>query len=164
MRNGVLISALAGAMFVGGCVTCGHKECPVCNPPKDDSGSRLAAPAEATSSTRSYQLPAADLVKHLEAALVAQGFTIASSQNGVIQTGWKEYPGEYHIARRWQEQSRFRVSVIPDVADPTTWSRYEVGEETQRRSNEKANWEPAGRRPERASQVYSAIAPASQSR
>ncbi len=155
MRRFVVISA--AAMWVGGCVACGHKECPVCNPPRqgvDAISAAVGTPVQV------YPMPAAELAKHLERALVEQGFTIVSSEGGVIQTDWKSYPGEFHIARRWQERSRFRVTVIPDVANPTTHSRFEVAEETQRRSNDKAKWEEAGRRLERAGQLHGSIAPA----
>ena len=82
---------------------------------------------------------------------------ILSADNGVIQTDWKAYEGEFHIARRWQDRTRFRISVIPDVNDPANASRFEVAEETQRRSNERANWESADRHPERIDALVQAV-------
>src|SRR5690242_5573640 len=121
--------AAAGLLFVGGCTACGHKECPVCNPkaaPEAQLRSEAAAPSTTAAQVKVYPVAPAELVKRIEAALKAQGFSITSSQAGVIQTDWKDYPGEFHIARRWDEQSRFRVSVVPDVNNPTGASRFEV--------------------------------------
>lgn len=165
MRN--LLSAVLGIvlMFLGGCAAtrcccpdCSTCVCSTCNPkqgaltkPADFAGT--APVVQGTAGVKVYSVSPSQLVSQLEQALKDSGFTITNSEAGQIQTDWREYEGEFHIARRWGERSRFRISVIPDVNNPTGASRFEIAEETQRRSNEKANWEPASARPQRVQEL-----------
>src|SRR5215211_1041412 len=47
---------------------------------------------------------------------------------GSFLTSGQRFPGEWHVARRWQELTRYRVTVIPDFDNPSTHSRVEVRE------------------------------------
>ena len=84
---------------------------------------------------------------------------IEQEKSGTFTTGYKEYPGEWHIARRWQERTRFRVSVIPDFDNPTGKSRLEVAEETQTREADGMTWKNMSEvaRPERAAELLKQI-------
>jgi len=78
---------------------------------------------------------------------------------GAFVTGYKTYPGEWHIARRWQERTRFRVVVIPDWDEPTARCRLQVSEETEQRAADVQAWQeaPELQRPERAKELMDAI-------
>src|SRR5438105_16064 len=80
---------------------------------------------------------------------------IEQVQEGVIITGWKPYAGEWHVARRWQERTRFRIAIIPDWNAPTERSRLEATEETQTRAADGQRWEAveALDRPQRSRDV-----------
>jgi hypothetical protein len=84
---------------------------------------------------------------------------VEQEKSGSFITGYKEYPGEWHIARRWQERTRFRVSVIPDFDNPTSKARLEVAEETQTRAADVQEWKPSSdiARPERAKELLEQI-------
>jgi hypothetical protein len=116
--------------------------------------STFPTPETLNTASRSYQAPAGDIVAALPTALAAEPMklAVADSRNGTLQTSWKEgYRGEFHIARYWQERSRFLVSVSPEWQNPQGVSRIDVREETQERSNSRANWSTAQHgRPERA--------------
>jgi len=161
--RGYVLAAATAMLAVGGCATnkcccpdCRQCVCQTCNPAGANQLTNSGAPAN---EPQVFKVPAADLVKRIQGELEKQGLSITSAQDGVIQTDWKEYEGEVHIARRWQERTRFRVSVIPDVNNPTGASRFEITEQTQRRSNEKANWEAGNPRPDRAKELAQQIAP-----
>ena len=164
MFRAYVLSAAAAMLCVGGCAAnkccCGDPQKCACQTCNIKGGDRLSNTGGTAGEVQVFPIPASELVKQIETALVRQGLIVASSQNGVIQTDWKTYEGEMHIARRWQERSRFRVSVIPDVSSPTGASRFELTEQTQRRSNEKANWEAGSPRPERAKELAGQIASA----
>lgn len=144
------------------CPDCSQCVCSTCNPQKGS----LSKPAEfqgaapvvqGATGPKVYAVAPLQLVTQLEQALKDSGFTVVSNEAGQIQTDWREYEGEFHIARRWGERSRFRISVIPDMSNPTGAARFEVAEETQRRSNERASWEPAGDRPQRVQELTKQI-------
>lgn len=93
-------------------------------------------------------------------ASASMNVPIESEQKGVITTGYKEgYRGDWHIARYWQERTRFRIVIIPDWDDPVGHCRLEVSEETQVRSNDQASWQDdlGVQRPERAAEVIRLI-------
>src|SRR5947209_17993563 len=79
--------------------------------------------------------------------------------DGTILTGWREYRGELHIVRYWEERTRFRINVIPDWNDPNARSRLEVGDETEQRAETRQKWYPAPElnRPDRAADVLKQI-------
>lgn len=140
--------------------------CPICNPqsaalaPSGASAASPSAPAAfPASSIKVYRVAPAKLVQEIQQAITAAplDLKVLSADNGVIQTDWKAYEGEFHIMRRWQDRTRFRINVIPDVSDPANASRFEVTEVTQRRSNDRANWESADRHPERVEALIQAV-------
>lgn len=136
-------------------------KCEICNRPASLEAplASAAKPVGLTGATNVYRIAPAKLFATAQEALTAAplNLKIVSAENGVILTDWKEYEGEFHIARRWDDRTRYRVSIIPDVADPANASRFEVAEETQRRSNDRAAWQPADRHPERVAAVTQAI-------
>src|SRR6185369_2898517 len=78
---------------------------------------------------------------------------------GTILTGYQTFPGEWHVARRWQERTQYRVSIIPDWDQPTSKCVVEVRELTQQRAAEGMKWEPTTeiQRPERAEELLKQI-------
>jgi len=78
---------------------------------------------------------------------------------GTILTGYQQFPGEWHVARRWQERTQYRITVIPDWDEPATKCVIEVREMTQQRAAEGMKWEPAVeiQRPERAEELLKQI-------
>ena len=80
---------------------------------------------------------------------------VSEELDGVILTGWQRQPGNIHIARRWQERTRYRIAVIPDWNEPTQRARIEIAPQTEERAAEGQTWTPAPQthRPERAQAV-----------
>ncbi len=112
--------------------------------------------------SNTYNVPPKQLHQLARQAVASEplGMAIEGDQKGVIVTGYKEgYRGDWHIARYWQERTRFRIVVIPDWEDPAGHSRLEVSEETQVRSNSQASWQDdlGVQRPERAAEVIRLI-------
>lgn len=74
-------------------------------------------------------------------------------------TGWQQpFRGDFHIVRFWHERTRYRITIVPDFADPSHHSRIQIVDETEQRPdeggpNEEARtWHPAPtlHRPERS--------------
>lgn len=84
---------------------------------------------------------------------------VESASDGTVLTGWKEYEGAVHIVRRWQERSRFRITILPDFNDPTGKSHVQVVDETEEKPSANQPWYPAPdtHRPERSAEVLKAI-------
>jgi hypothetical protein len=78
---------------------------------------------------------------------------------GSILTGYQQFPGDWHVARRWQERTQYRVTIIPDWDEPTNKCVVEVRELTQQRAAEGMKWQPAAeiQRPERADELLKQI-------
>jgi hypothetical protein len=118
-------------------------------------------PMSPTTAVRTYNASASEVMAALPAALAAEPMKlqVAPTQNGAMQTTWKEgYRGNFHIVRYWQERTRFEMSVVPDWQNPQTVSRVEVREETQERSNPRAEWSPGTvARPERSDELLKQI-------
>ena len=143
--------------------------CPICNPrtaklapataPAAAAVSPAAPAAFPASATKVYRIAPAKLSEVIQQTITSAplNMKIVSAEGGVIQTDWKAYEGELHVFRRWQERTRYRITVVPDVNDPVNASRFDVAEETQRRSNDLASWQPADRHPERIDAVVQAI-------
>src|SRR6266540_2090247 len=74
---------------------------------------------------------------------------------GTILTGYQAFPGEWHVARRWQERTQYRVTVIPDWDEPASRCVVEVRESTEQRAADGMKWESAAevQRPERAGEL-----------
>jgi hypothetical protein len=84
---------------------------------------------------------------------------VQSESKGSFLTGYQSYPGEWHIGRRWQERTQYRVTIVPDFDEPRAKSRVEVTEQTEQRASDKHEWKPAFDidRPERAREMLSKI-------
>lgn len=68
---------------------------------------------------------------------------VESVDKGVLITGYQRFPGEWHILRRWQEQTRYRIAIIPDWDEPTSKCKLQVTEETQTRATDGQTWDNA---------------------
>src|SRR2546421_141671 len=55
---------------------------------------------------------------------------IVSEQEGTLETGYQSFQGEWHIARHWQERTKYLIRVAPDWNEPTTRSRIDVAAKT----------------------------------
>jgi hypothetical protein len=84
---------------------------------------------------------------------------VQSADKGTIVTGYQSFPGAWHIGRRWQERTQYRITIIPDFDEPTAKSRLEVIEQTETRASDKHEWKPAFdiQRPERAKDMLAKI-------
>jgi hypothetical protein len=84
---------------------------------------------------------------------------IEQEHKGMILTGYQDFPGQFRIARKWQEHTRYRISVIPDFDEPARHSRLEVAEETQQRATDGQAWQDDAelQRPERAAALLRQI-------
>lgn len=119
-------------------------------------------PQQEMAASRAYNIPPSQLMEALPAALAAEPMKlgVAKEQNGTLQTTWKEdYRGTFHIARYWQERTRFEVSVIPDWQAPQAASRLDIREETEERSNHRSEWRHNAdvARPERAADLLKQV-------
>jgi hypothetical protein len=85
---------------------------------------------------------------------------VEREDKGAFITGYQRFPGEWHIGRRWQERTKYRVMVIPDFDEPTSRARLQVTEQTEQRAADVQDWKPAHElsRPERAKALLDAIA------
>lgn len=160
------LACLGFALVLCGC-SAGPKYCPYCGAdlsksPRDATETLAPAATQAAAAAPApmnagasgvFQIPPQTLFDRLQAVLKADGFAIASASAGAIETDWRSYEGEFHLLRRWEEQSRFRIVVVPDISAPTAAARIDITEQTQRRSNPRANWQAADARPERVRQL-----------
>jgi hypothetical protein len=91
---------------------------------------------------------------------------VQSENRGTIMTGYQSFPGEWHIGRRWQERTQYRITIIPDFDEPTSKGRIEVSEQTETRASDKHEWKPAVdvQRPERAKEMLEKIVAATRSK
>lgn len=135
------------AIFVGGCAW---------QQPKQGSMPWHSSEAQAV-----VDMPAAKVVEAVEHAVTAPPLSlqVESTHDGSIITGWKEYPGDIHIVRRWHERTKFRISVTPDFSNPSGRSKLMVEDQTQERAIDTQPWynAPNTSRPDRAKSVLSQI-------
>ena len=84
---------------------------------------------------------------------------VEREEKGTFFTSYQRFPGEWHIGRRWQERTKYRVAVIPDFDEPASRARLQVTEQTEQRAAEGQDWKPAHElnRPERAKALLDAI-------
>lgn len=111
--------------------------------------------------TADFQMPPKDLLAAVKKAASAPPLSlpIKEESKGTIVTDYKTYPGTWHVARRWQERTRYVVTVIPDWDEPTKRSRLQVSEETQQRAADIQEWQNAQelQRPERSAELLRMI-------
>lgn len=148
MKHMMLLAAMAIGLF--GCTGCGSGYIPA-------TGTSLAVVQSET-----FDLPARELYEKIKSVITAPPLSLAIEQEkqGVIVTGYKEgYEGELHVARRWEERTRYRIAVIPDFDEPAGKSRIEISDHTQTRSNSRAGWEGSLslHRPQRSQELLETI-------
>ncbi|MDB5289073.1 MAG: hypothetical protein JWL69_314, partial [Phycisphaerales bacterium] len=106
-------------------------------------------------------VPPKQLMDVARQALGAPPMSVAveTGQDGTLLTGWKEYPGELHIVRRWAERTRFKIVILPDFTEPLAKSHVQVFDETQEKPSDAQPWYPApdSKRPERSGEVLKLI-------
>jgi hypothetical protein len=102
-----------------------------------------------------------ELAEQVKKAIAAPPLNlgIASQDKGTLTTTYREYPGQFVIARRWKEQTRFRIEISPDWDNPTGRAKLTVTEQTQQRRTDNQPWEDAPdlQRPERSKEVLDQI-------
>src|SRR4051812_4317987 len=94
--------------------------------------SHFPNPGTLGGTTKEYAIPPKQLLESEKQAVAP--LPIESESKGTLVTGWQDFRGEFHVARYWQEHTRYRISVTPDFDDPAGHSRIEVTEETQQRA------------------------------
>jgi hypothetical protein len=108
----------------------------------------LEAPAQ------TYRVAPKQLVTMIREIVTAPPLSLGveEEKDGSILTGYQPFPGDWHIGRRWQERTKYRITVIPDWNEPTAAARIDVRELTEQRAAEGMKWAPAFdlQRPERA--------------
>ena len=108
-----------------------------------------------------FSVPPKELAEKVKAAIAQppMNLSVASQEHGVLLTSYRGYQGEFHIARYWKEQSRFRIEISPDWDNPTGKARLTVVEQTQQRRTDNQAWEdaPELQRPERAKELLDQI-------
>ena len=111
----------------------------------------------------SFDVPPKELLSRLKQALSEPPIDIgvAEENKGSILTGYQRFPGEFRVARRWQERTRYRIRIIPDFEEPTKRSQIVITENTEQRPAAGMKWESVDvlPRPERAAQLLRQLQP-----
>jgi hypothetical protein len=99
-----------------------------------------------------FALSPAELTEKVKQMLATMGIEIASQQGSVLITAYKDYPGSFHIVRRWPEHTRYRITIFPDSYEPTRRSHLEITSQTQTRATSQEPWHSWAeyQRPQRA--------------
>ena len=90
----------------------------------------------------SYHVPPKELIAIVKDVVSSPPLSIGvqEEKDGSILTGWQSFPGDWHVARRWQERTQYRITVIPDFNDPTHSGRISVQQYTDTRASEGMKW------------------------
>jgi hypothetical protein len=108
-----------------------------------------------------FDIPAKDMMARLKQVLDSPPLSLGvmEQSQGSLLTGYQRFPGDWHIGRRWQEQTRYRITVSPDFNEPAAKSHIEVREMTEQRAAEGMKWENRDSlpRPQRARDVLRQI-------
>ncbi len=111
--------------------------------------------------SQTYHLPPKQILQTVKDVVSSPPLSIGVTEEkgGSILTGYQEFPGDWHVLRRWQERTRYRITVSPDWNDPTGAGRIEVREMTEQRAADNMDWKPAPelQRPERARQMLETL-------
>ena len=103
---------------------------------------------------REFAMPPKALLQAAKDAVTAPPLSlgVAREGKGWFVTGHQRFPGEWHVARRWQERTNYRVTVVPDFDEPASRARLQVVEQTEQRASDVHDWKPANElnRPQRA--------------
>lgn len=97
------------------------------------------------SPTEAYRVPPKELLQQVKEIVAAPPLSlgVAEEKDGSILTGYHSFPGEWHVARRWQERTRYRVTISPDWNEPAAAARISVREMTEQRAADGMQWHPA---------------------
>jgi len=110
-----------------------------------------------------FDVPPKELVTRIKQALNEPPLKLGVTEEskGSILTGYQSFPGTMHVARRWQEQTRYRIRVIPDFDQPTQRAQVVITENTEERAAEGMKWESRDvlPRPERAANLLRQLEP-----
>jgi hypothetical protein len=110
-----------------------------------------------TDATAEMNVPPKELLESVKRILAAPPISleIADQAKGTVTTGWKRYRGDWHIARHWQERTRYHIEVLPDWDEPMARAKLRVTAETEQRAAAGQRWDRESRvqRPERARAV-----------
>ena len=116
---------------------------------------KIQAPAQ------TYQMPPKEILQRVKEIVSSPPLSIGVTEekDGSILTGYQEFPGDWHVLRRWQERTRYRITVSPDWSNPSGAGRIEVRELTEQRAADGMEWHPAPelQRPERARQMLATL-------
>src|SRR5688500_17083744 len=108
-----------------------------------------------------FDVPPKELLSRVKQALSEPPINVgvAEENKGSILSGYQQFPGEFRVARRWQERTRYRIRVIPDFDQPTRRSQIVITENTEQRAGEGMKWESIDvlPRPERAADLLRQI-------
>jgi len=100
------------AVFLACALSTGCANSPVAEAKASQAGSE--ATAEVAAAPKQLL---ADVRRVVESPPLSLG--VESVDRGTLVTGWKRFQGDWHIARHWQDRTRYRIEVIPDWEDPT---------------------------------------------
>jgi hypothetical protein len=111
--------------------------------------------------TATFDVPPKQMVQKIKQVVTAPPLSLGVEQEdkGTILTTPQRFPGEFHVARRWQEQTRYRITVSPDFDEPTKRCTVQVREFTEQRAAEGMKWESSESlpRPQRAADLLEQI-------
>ena len=88
-------------------------------------------------------VPPKQVVQDVKQALSQLNVPVESEKEGTLVTGWERHRGDFHVARYWQERTRYTIQVVPDWNEPTARSRLQISQETQQRATNGQEWQPA---------------------
>ena len=66
------------------------------------------SPLETAKSSKTYDVPPKQMVERVKEIVTAPPLNVgvAETKDGTILTDYVTFPGEWHVARRWQERTR----------------------------------------------------------
>jgi hypothetical protein len=92
-----------------------------------------------------FNVPPKEMVAKIK-EVVAQpplSLSVQQQSHGTILTDFQPFPGEIHIARRWQERTQYQIQVVPDFDEPNSRCTVFVRQSTETRAAEGMKWEVA---------------------
>lgn len=140
----------------------------VCTVALQSGGCAAQHGAPSTVQSSDYLIPPQQLAQDVKRIVSSPPLALPAQDegNGVLLTGWQgPFRGDWHIVRYWHERTRYRISILPDFADPAHRARIQITDETQQRPDESGpnvearTWHPAPdiHRPERSQAVLRRI-------
>jgi hypothetical protein len=113
-----------------------------CEPANPPPGKTISANFENIETSATFAMPAKQLKEQVKRVIAAPPISIPIDREyqGTILTGYKEYQGDLHILRHWQDRTRFRIMITPAWEDPANASNIQITEHTQQRASDKESW------------------------